>query len=250
MGHRTWIKIYCDKWLEGTLRQESSELRGVWVDVLTLAGNSNYGDTGEIKIVNNIGLPDETIAEVFKIDPNKWQEYKQRLIETERIIVSDNNVISICNWEKYQSEYDRTKRYRTKSTTNDTENDTWEKEIEKEKEKENIYTRARERVFLTKEKYQSLLKAYPEDRLNWMLDKLDFHLSTTSRKYKGKTADGFFKAGSWLIEEMEKHFTGQKPQRNLSAEIQQEQDGLTEEQRAKNRERIKQLAKNIGKGKG
>ena len=36
---RTWVKLYCDQWLSGSLRGETPELRGIWADLLALAGS-------------------------------------------------------------------------------------------------------------------------------------------------------------------------------------------------------------------
>lgn len=120
MGQRTWIKIYCDKWLEGTLRKESLELRGVWADVLALAGNCNYGDSGKIGLPNNVPLSDEQIAKILHISLEKWVFLQRRLEKTKRIKHDRHGNIHISNWGKYQSEYERTKKYRTKSTTEST----------------------------------------------------------------------------------------------------------------------------------
>lgn len=115
MGSRTWIKIYCDKWLSGTLREEAPEIRSVWIDLLALAGSGRYGDTGEIKIMNDVPLTDAQIAQVLRISLELWQKAKARFIETDRIKVTAENIISIINWGKYQSEYERQRVYRTSS---------------------------------------------------------------------------------------------------------------------------------------
>jgi len=112
MGQRTWIKIYCDKWLTGTLREETSELRGIWTDVLVLAGNLTYGDVGQISLPNNVALTDEQIAGILNINPKIWRKGKGKLLKTERINI-DNGVIYINNWSKYQSDYIRQKPHRS-----------------------------------------------------------------------------------------------------------------------------------------
>ncbi|MDX9798707.1 MAG: phage replisome organizer N-terminal domain-containing protein [Bacteroidales bacterium] len=114
MGSRTWIKVYCDKWIEGTLRSESPDLRGVWIDLLALAGGGDYGDTGEIQLRNGIGFTDAQIAQQLNISLRLWRKVKKRLLETERIKINQKGAISITNWTKYQSEYNRQKPYRNK----------------------------------------------------------------------------------------------------------------------------------------
>ena len=95
MGRRTWIKIYADKWLRGTIREEPPEIRGIWIDLLALAGDSAYGDEGIIRLAPGCGLTDEQICVILNINNDLWQRAKQRLIETERITVTDNNEIII-----------------------------------------------------------------------------------------------------------------------------------------------------------
>ena len=112
MGSRTWIKIYCDKWISGTLRDDTPEVRGIWIDLLALAGSGEYGDTGEIKLINGFGLSDKQIAEILCVKVSLWRRAKQRLLSTNRIEISPRGAINITNWSKYQSEYDGQRQYR------------------------------------------------------------------------------------------------------------------------------------------
>ena len=110
---RTWIKVHCREWIEGTLRAEAPEIRGVWADLLALAGSGSYHDMGEIKPCNGVGFTDRQICEILAIKPALWRKAKQRLLETDRIKITPKGAISIVNWKKYQSEYARQKPYRT-----------------------------------------------------------------------------------------------------------------------------------------
>jgi hypothetical protein len=113
VGRYTWIKLYADKWLDGTIREETPAVRAAFVDLLALAGSGRYGEAGVIKLARNIGLQDAQVAAVMEIPIDDWLAAKGRLIDSERIIVdSESNIISICNWRKYQSEYQRTKPYK------------------------------------------------------------------------------------------------------------------------------------------
>jgi len=128
MSHRTWIKVYVDKWLEGTISEESISVRGTWISLLALAGNGKYGDNGTIMAIDRVGFNDKQLSSILKISIKMWLVAKKRLQITDRILITNNNVISIINWQKYQSEYERTAKYRTNATTNatpiDTTNDT------------------------------------------------------------------------------------------------------------------------------
>ena len=103
MGNRTWIKVYCDNWIQGTLREETPDVRGVWVDLLALAGSGQYGDTGEIKLTNGVGYTDEQIASILCIKKSLWRKAKQSFLDAGRIRISPRGAISITNWSKYQS---------------------------------------------------------------------------------------------------------------------------------------------------
>jgi hypothetical protein len=112
MGSRTWIKIHCDKWVSGTLREDAPDVRGVWIDLLALAGSGQCGDTGEIKLTNGVGFTNKQISEILQIKPALWRRAKERFLQTERIKISSKGAICITNWSKYQSEYNRQKPYR------------------------------------------------------------------------------------------------------------------------------------------
>lgn len=140
MGRRTWIKIYSEKWLRGSIRQETPGVRGIWIDILTLAADSAYGDEGVISLAPGCGLNDEQIASMLNVPLEIWAKIKRRLIKTGRITVNGPNEIKVINWKKYQSEYARQKPYRKKLQPKVTTKSAGKSYREKEKEKENIYT--------------------------------------------------------------------------------------------------------------
>ena len=113
MRNRKWVKLYCENWIEGTLRKESAELRGIWADILALAGDGHYGDSGIIQLSNGIAYTDNQIARILHIPEELWDNSKKRLVDTKRIEIARSGVISVVNWSKYQSEYGRQKAYRT-----------------------------------------------------------------------------------------------------------------------------------------
>jgi len=119
MARRTWIKIYTDKWLRGSIRKEPIEVRAIFIDLLTLAGDSAYGDNGEIKLAEDVGFTDEVISGILNISKNIWLKVKEKLTirqekekRIEIIPMTQGFSIKIINWKKYQSEYQRQKPYR------------------------------------------------------------------------------------------------------------------------------------------
>jgi len=132
MGSRTWIKIYCDRWLNGSIRDETPELRGIWVDLLVLAGSGKYGDSGEIKITDRLGYLDKQLADLLQISVQKWVTCKEKLIQTDRVCVKNRNIIAIINWSKYQSEYNRQRVYRQPQDTSDNTPESSNKKLQPE----------------------------------------------------------------------------------------------------------------------
>lgn len=115
MGSRTWFKVFSDKWLDGTIREEKPEVRGIWIDLLALASSGRYGDLGHVKLAKNLGFTDQQICTILNVEGNVWWDARNRLLETDRIkIDTSTNIIYITNWGKYQSEYNRQKKYRKK----------------------------------------------------------------------------------------------------------------------------------------
>lgn len=155
MGSRTWIKIHCEKWLNGSLENESLELRGCWITLLTIAGSSNYGDIGFIKLTENVGYPDSSIAEIMQVSVKKWKKLKWKLHESGRISIHGKNIIEINNWSKYQSEYNRQKSYRQKLQPEVTREKEKEKESKKEKE-----------IEIEKEKSNAFITSNKENEMN------------------------------------------------------------------------------------
>jgi len=120
--------------------------RAIWIDLLALAGSGGYGDIGEIKLADNVGLTDNQISAILNLPHDEWLTTKERLLITERITTNGNNIIQICNWNKYQSEYQRQKPYRDKLQPEVTGDSYKEKEIEIEIEKR-IYKINKENSF-------------------------------------------------------------------------------------------------------
>jgi hypothetical protein len=134
----------------GSKAHSSRKTSKIWIGILAMAGNSSYGDTmiGKICLENDVPLTDDQIANVLKVPKKLWIEAKKILVREDRIDVRDD-IIYVTNWNRYQSEYDRVRKYQKSPqklqpevTSNDTpvptEKDTPKHHDEKEKEKEKI----------------------------------------------------------------------------------------------------------------
>lgn len=127
MGSRTWFKIYADKWLDGSIRQDTPEIRAIFIDLLALAASGRWGDDGIIQVAPKTGFSAKQLAKISSISCTKMTRILNFLVKTNRISIDKTGVIIINNWKKYQSEYERQTHYRestklqpkvtTKSTT-------------------------------------------------------------------------------------------------------------------------------------
>lgn len=113
---RNWIKIYVDQSLRGTMISElSAAERWAWIGILLMGGDSNID--GKIFLRkdadrNLIGFSDPTLAELLGLTIDQLISAKEKMVEFKKIAVDGRGVISILNWNKYQSEYGRQKKYR------------------------------------------------------------------------------------------------------------------------------------------
>lgn len=107
---RTWVKFFVTGWLHGSIRwQLEPDERGVWADLIVLAGECNKDG----KICDN-----DFKAYPRKFLANQLNVTEQLLGQTIVKCIADNRledkegVLIITNWNTYQSEYARQKKYR------------------------------------------------------------------------------------------------------------------------------------------
>ena len=140
MTRRTWIKLYCDKWLRGSLRKEGPELRGIWADLLAMAGDNSFGEEGTVELAKGVGFTDETLAGILNVPVKLWRAVKGRLVDhpepgetrLELYPLGQGFGLRVLNWSRYQSEYSRQKPYRSPSPLHSPSSEEREKKIERE----------------------------------------------------------------------------------------------------------------------
>ena len=113
---RTWIKLYVDQCLRGSMIEElTAEQRWLWIGFLLLAGDSSVpGIIFRRKSADGIpiGYSNVTLAEMLDVDIEIYTDGIRRMIDKAKISIDKKGVIHILNWAKYQSEYQRQKVYR------------------------------------------------------------------------------------------------------------------------------------------
>ena len=130
---RSWVKLWINEWLDGTTRYEmSGAQRAFWIDLLALAGRSRSpgiicaGRDGErfigypLKVFSALDAGEEIdVVATFEL----FERTGKITVEVTAESPTKLYKISICSWDRYQSEYLRQKSYRqghkpkTKSVT-------------------------------------------------------------------------------------------------------------------------------------
>ena len=114
---RKWVKIWVDESLTGTVRFDLTPAeRSIWYDLIILAGACRV--PGQISSNETTPFPHDYIANLLQVPLDLLQTTFKKLAATERISENENG-IHITNWLKYQSEYDRQKKYRGRKETQD-----------------------------------------------------------------------------------------------------------------------------------
>lgn len=108
-----WIRLWVDDSINGTTFTElNAEHRGVWFTLLLLSGYSPK--PGTICIAEGVAYTREQLAAFTKLTLDALNRGIEHLSSKTvgKIVINPDNTISISNWLKYQTEYDRQKGYR------------------------------------------------------------------------------------------------------------------------------------------
>ena len=114
---RTWVKMWVNESLEGTIRFDFTPAeRGVWYDLILMAGRCRL--PGVISANENTPYPHSYIAGILNVDLELLETTIQKCKESGRIEENERG-IKLVNWEHYQSEYERQKPYRQQKQGSD-----------------------------------------------------------------------------------------------------------------------------------
>ena len=114
---RSWIKLWVTGWLHGSIRwQLDASERATWADLMCLAGECNHN--GQICDNDGKAFPIDYIANQLNIPLDLLGATIAKCKAEGRIENREDGIIVIANWNAYQSEYNRQKKYRQKEVTN------------------------------------------------------------------------------------------------------------------------------------
>lgn len=107
------MKLWVVGWLHGSIRwQMTPEERGVWADILALAGECNQD--GAICDHDNKPYPMDYMAGQLNIPLQLLENVVGKCVNNGQLSIDSNKILYVSNWSIYQSEYDRQKKYRKK----------------------------------------------------------------------------------------------------------------------------------------
>lgn len=127
-SRRSWIKLWTHEWLTGTIRwQLTKDERSIWADLLCLAGMSRFPGVIASGFTSDdqsplMGYPVSWLSEQCRTDPQQMEIVLHKMQAQERLTLEERGrseagqplfMVTIVNWNKYQSEY-MVKRQRRK----------------------------------------------------------------------------------------------------------------------------------------
>lgn len=191
---RKWVKLYCKKWLDGTMSYELTDAQvGIWSKLLALAGEyAEYKETDGF-----IPLPLEAIRRRVKSDPRTFDRAIERLKITERIKIDDGGIFllnfnhynptrsEIWDAENPEKAYLRKLRYEKDTRLPPTKPDGTEEDIDKDKDIDILSSSLEDVVKWVKEQeWWSTFKAdYPQFKESDLLSALQW-LRAKGKRYK------------------------------------------------------------------
>ena len=126
-----WIRLWT---VEGIMSQDKWTIaeEGLFTRLLRHAGRSL--EHGKINITPKMGYTEEQVAALCGVSLPEFNKIFEQLKIKEMVTIDKNNVITIVNWKKYQTEYDRQKGYRERLQTKVTGRKEVEVEVEVNKD--------------------------------------------------------------------------------------------------------------------
>lgn len=106
-----WIKLWPKETIYGTTSKEIPyEMRGVWFQLLAMAGLEPY--YGQVCIAENLPYSIPQLSSLLDVPPEILKKALKILQDVEKVKINGAGIIEIVNWEHYQSQSGYMKSYR------------------------------------------------------------------------------------------------------------------------------------------
>ena len=120
---KSWLKLYANEWLTGSTRFELTPAeRSVFIDWLALARVSKCPGVVCAGVYDNgclKGYPRSFLCGTLVISEELLESTIEKCVKYEKVVLTrdddDYIIIEIVNFKRYQDEYMRQKKYRTKA---------------------------------------------------------------------------------------------------------------------------------------
>ena len=107
---RTWVKFWVSECLDGSAREQlQTDERGVWYDLIIFSARCRT--PGVISANETEPISHRRLAGILNITEEELERTLRKCVEQGRISINEQGLLTIVNWNKYQSEYERTKKY-------------------------------------------------------------------------------------------------------------------------------------------
>ena len=107
---RTWVKFWVAECIDGSVREQlEPDERGVWYDLIILSARCRV--PGVISSNEAEPMSHRRIAGILNISEELLERTLTKCREQQRLTIDKAGLITILNWSKYQSEYQRQRQY-------------------------------------------------------------------------------------------------------------------------------------------
>lgn len=105
MGKK-WIRLWVEETFHGTTFQElNATERGIWFSLLIMAGLGQ--NEGKVELRNGIPYPKKVLATLISVPKNTLLRTLNKLEQVQKITLNGDGIITITNWDKYQTRYEK-----------------------------------------------------------------------------------------------------------------------------------------------
>lgn len=110
---RAWVKMWVSECLDGSIREElEADERGVWYDLIIYSAKCRV--PGVVSANETQPVSRWRLAGILNISEELLNRTIEKCVHSDRIWLDAQGLLHIRNWEKYQSESDRVRKYQKK----------------------------------------------------------------------------------------------------------------------------------------